>query len=618
MIGGMISTLRQRQNVLRLRLLAKHQNETQALRLSLRHERASRKAAEEKIAQLEKECLQLKESRSNGANLLHNQANLLRNQLEGLQLVNSRLSQTANDLTAANALLLKQVGELQHTNKQQSDKITNMGITLAWFYKQYFGRKTEKLQPEPTNQSSVGNSATTKTSASESQPQPEPEVQPKRKRGQQPDSPGHGRTNRSHLPVDEDFIEIPNCVCDVCLRPYSELPETDDSEVIEVTFQARIKRYRRKKYVSRCRCKGKKLVTAPAPAKLYPHTNIGSSLWAYLLAWRYLHGVPTNRILQQLALSKLPLSAGTITGGYKKIEGFLEILYRPIIAHCQSSTLWNADETTWRVFEDNDGTRSKKQWWFWLIASNDAVVYLLDKSRSKEIPNGFFTASSGVLMTDRLASYKSLSTTIKKAWCWVHVKRDFLKVFQGAGNLKDWAKVWLTDIGSLFALNHKRVQLWQSNQPCLEAHTAVENHIHKLKEYWQAQLQQPELLSQQKKVLNSLKNHWDGLILFLTDPHIPLENNRAERLLRNIVVSRKNSYGSGKEWAGMLAAKLFTIFQTWLINGLDPQALLLDYLNQCSLATGKPPPVPSSFLPWKMSEERKQTFSIPKTIKRPA
>jgi transposase len=72
------------------------------------------------------------------------------------------------------------------------------------------------------------------------------------------------------------------------------------------------------------------------------------------------------------------------------------------------------------------------------------------------------------------------------------------------------------------------------------------------------------------------------VLLSLVEAGLALHNNRAERLLRNAVILRKHSYGSGTEWAGSLAAKLFGLFQTWLINGLNPQALLLDYFEECS------------------------------------
>ena len=89
-------------------------------------------------------------------------------------------------------------------------------------------------------------------------------------------------------------------------------------------------------------------------------------------------------------------------------------------------------------------------------------------------------------------------------------------------------------------------------------------------------------------------------MLFVSDVRIPMDNNRAERLLRGAVILRKNSYGSGSAWAGNFAAKVLTLFHTWLANGLDPQALFLDFLTECSMNPGNPPGDLSPFLPWKI------------------
>jgi transposase len=129
-------------------------------------------------------------------------------------------------------------------------------------------------------------------------------------------------------------------------------------------------------------------------------------------------------------------------------------------------------------------------------------------------------------------------------------------------------------------------------------------------------LKSAKLHKEQKKTLLSLKRHWDGLTLFINDPRIPLHNNRAERLLRNAVILRKNSFGSGAEWSGHFAAKLFSIFQTWLINGLDPEALLLDFFDESS-KPGRAPPDPSDYLPWTMDAQRRLEFALPKSFQRP-
>lgn len=145
----------------------------------------------------------------------------------------------------------------------------------------------------------------------------------------------------------------------------------------------------------------------------------------------------------------------------------------------------------------------------------------------------------------------------------------------------------------------------------------MRQYVKEMEECFELVLKSKSLDPLQKKVLNSLEKHWQGLTLFLCDPRIPLHNNRAERLLRNSVILRKNSFGSGAEWSGKLAAKLFSIFQTCLINGLDPQTTLADYFNECSKTPGSPPEDVSQFLPWNMSHERKSAFALPKSYTPP-
>jgi transposase len=334
-----------------------------------------------------------------------------------------------------------------------------------------------------------------------------------------------------------------------------------------------------------------------------------------------LYGTPTNRILKDLALKGLGLSPGTVTGGLEIINALIEPLYAALKTKCQSEDLWNADETSWRVFEDNLGNRSKKKWWLWVMAGQKSVVYILDRTRSAAVPETFFGGSHGTLMTDRLGSYKTLMDSIAKAWCWVHVRRDFIKIFDGIPKLRSWARKWLFDIAQLFVLNHKRFALWSEGKDLGKAYRSAQAELTKHVEYlqgcWLSQLRKTSH-PEQKTVLNSLKNHWTGLTLFLKDPRIPLDNNRAERLLRGCVIQRKNSYGNGSEWSGQLSAKLFSIFQTWLINGLDPESMLLDYFNACSHAPGHPPPNIDKFLPWKMPPGLLLEFSLPKSYSRPA
>lgn len=495
------------------------------------------------------------------------------------------------------------IRKLEKDVSDRDKKIERLNKQLEWFRRQKFGRTTEKTRPEATEAQATDVEELEKSG---------------RKKGQQRGSKGHGRTDRSGVPVSETVpLEIPGgCKCPDCGKAYLKLSTTQDSALTEISLMLFQVMYQQSKYVSQCRCRGKKIVTAPPPPRLYPRTTIGNSLWVYLVVQKFLHGVPTNRTLKDLSLYGFSLAEGTVTGGLKMIDGLLEKLHEEIINHCRVADLWNADETTWRIFNAGE-----TKWWLWLIASNDAIAYILDPSRSKKVPSDFFAGSTGILMTDRLASYKSLKAEIRKAWCWVHVRRDFLNVYKSMPKLKKWANWWLEEIGALFALNEQRFRLWEQNKTLgtswKTAQEAVEMQVDRLRFRLQTELKSTQLHDEQGKILRSLKRHWDGLTIFVDDPRVPLHNNRAERLLRNAVILRKNSFGSGTQWAGDLAAKLFSIFQTWLINGLDPQAMLLDYFDECSKTPGRAPSDVSHFLPWTMSEERKLCFALPDSYKRP-
>ncbi len=69
-----------------------------------------------------------------------------------------------------------------------------------------------------------------------------------------------------------------------------------------------------------------------------------------------------------------------------------------------------------------------------------------------------------------------------------------------------------------------------------------------------------------------------------------MDNNTAERSLRNPVVGRKNYYGSGRVWSAYLAAMMFSVLQTMLLWGLNPHQWLsafLAFLQRCALVLSR-------------------------------
>ncbi len=72
--------------------------------------------------------------------------------------------------------------------------------------------------------------------------------------------------------------------------------------------------------------------------------------------------------------------------------------------------------------------------------------------------------------------------------------------------------------------------------------------------------------------------HWDALTLFLTDPHLPIDNNASERALRVAALGRKNFLFVGTDEAGENLAGLYSLIATCEANGVNPVDYLADVL----------------------------------------
>lgn len=437
-----------------------------------------------------------------------------------------------------------------------------------------------------------------------------PDSPPTRKRGHQPGAPGHGRRAHAQLPVHDESYELSSeeqC-CPRCGLPYSSFPGTEDSEMVEVKVKAYVRRIKRTRYKRTCTCPGLPMIlTAPGPPKLIPKGAYGDSVWIHILLDKFLFYRPTSRLLESLSLLGLEISQGTITDGLKRLAPLFEPVYQEIVKHNQQENHWHADETRWLVFTEVAG-KTGYRWYVWVFKSASTVVYILDQSRSSTVPKEHLQdARDAILSVDRYSAYKSFAKekdgSIRLSYCWSHVRRDFLNLAKTRSDQEMWAMDWVTQIERLYHLNHPRVEVLEEPELFAEADRHVREALVRMETLRDEQLGDKNLLAVRRKVLSSLNEHWDGLLIFVDHPEVPMDNNAAERALRGPVVGRKNFYGSGACWSGQLAVMAFTLFQTLLLWQVNPKTWLERYFRACAEHGGKPLEDVSGFLPWKMSAE---------------
>ena len=254
-------------------------------------------------------------------------------------------------------------------------------------------------------------------------------------------------------------------------------------------------------------------------------------------------------------------------------------------------------------------------WWLWVILGADTTVYLLDPSRGHEVPQSHFGPQAcGVLEVDRYSGYKAMaqvkSRLLLLAFCWAHVRRDFVGVGKSWSELTPWALTWLRRIRHLYQVNRERLQFPLDTAKFHEQDALLRQAVEAMRVQAVEELSDAKLRQPCRKVLESLQEHWSGLTRFVDAPHIPLDNNASERAGRGPAVARKNFYGSGSLWSGRLAAAMFSLLATLARWELNPRLWLTWYLGSCAAAGGKAPEDVAPFLPWNLSVERRATWAM--------
>ena len=441
------------------------------------------------------------------------------------------------------------------------------------------------------------------------------------RRGAQPGHRGHPRRDYSHLPVVEECVPLPaeGLVCPRCGKRAAMMSDSEDSEVLEIEVRAYRRRIRRRRYRWTCACDpARRTLVAPPPPRLIPKGQYGISIWVHVLLDKYASYRPTERLLGHLAEAGLDLAGGTVNDGLRRIEPMLQPIYQALCARNRQGDFHQADETRWPVLTVLDGKRGYG-WWLWVVLGVDTVVYLLDPSRGHEVPQSHLgMEASGVLEVDRYSAYKAMTPvkngSLQLAFCWAHVRRDFVAVGKSCTEWRPWALEWLGRIRQMYRVNRERLRHAPDSPEFHQQDASLRQAIHAMRAAAVGELSDPKLCQPRRKVLESLEEHWAGLVRFVDDPRIPMDNNASERAGRGPAVGRKNYYGSGSLWSGRLAAAMFSLLATLAHWKLNPRRWLTWYLESCAAAGGKAPENIQPFLPWNLSDERRVALGAPAPV----
>lgn len=435
---------------------------------------------------------------------------------------------------------------------------------------------------------------------------------PTAKRGAREGHPGHGRKIPA-LPEMEIIHEIPaESCCSLCNEPYEDTGLTEDSYEIHIETRLVRVKHKRKRAARTCTCSGLRFITATKPPQVIPKGMFSHAFLAHVLVMKYFFQVPLHRILAMLQMKGLAVNDSTLIGNFKALNDTLKPLYNRLVQINKEAKHWNVDETGWKIFAH---TKDKLNfnWWMWIFACKQTVVYLVDATRAGSVLlKHFGVDASGIVSSDRYSAYSLLSRLRKgliNAFCWAHFRRDFVKAGKEYKELKAWAQLWLGRILQVYRLNRQRMAVLGDPLLLPAAQSSLEQGLTQFLQQIELELKSPYLHDKKRTILKSARKNWAALTVFVAQPHVPMDNNRGERLLRLVALGRKNYYGCHAEWSGEFTAVCLTIMQTAAIHGLNIEAFMRYILDVLAVHQNEHPDM-DSLLPWNIPESKMQAYNM--------
>ncbi len=328
------------------------------------------------------------------------------------------------------------------------------------------------------------------------------------------------------------------------------------------------------------------LTRAPVPAAIVPKGKYSDEYLLEAMLRKYLHGMPFTRMLADFRAMGSDLEASTIGNLAQSFAAFFTVVYEAIRQQVLARPFVHVDETP---LPTQDGTRYL---WAW-VGGRQAFFHVGGRGGDelRAVLAGSCTdragdadpgehATIGFLMADGYAAYDGVAAErdITRLCCWAHGRRGFLLYEKDP-----FAADVIARIGALYRIERKAGN--DERDQLLSDEAAVAHRFRARQEQAVPLLADIHALlarhrdrylpgSGLRTAIDYLLDRWPCFTAYTQRGDLPIDNNQAERVIRPIVIGRKNWLFVGSEDATAWAAINHTIFESCRLARVEPRAYL--------------------------------------------
>jgi len=396
---------------------------------------------------------------------------------------------------------------------------------------------------------------------------------------------GHGR---QHLPpslerrrvvydLGEHERRCPHCQS--ALRPIGE----EISERLEyVPASCHVVEEACRKYACPRGCT---VVTASKPAAPIEKGLAGPGLLAHIAVSKFGDHLPLHRQEGILQRQGVELSRKTMCDWMRQCAELVSPLYERMKQRVLSSKVLQTDDTPVAVLDPAlPRTRTGRIWTYVGSPDHPYAVYDYTPNRSRDGPDAFLQDFRGFLQADAYSGYDHLyqdaERGVVEVACWAHARRRFYEA-QSSDVMR--STVMLAYIRLLYDVEREARDRKLSGDERRSLRQARSLPIlGDIRTYLETE--RPNVLPKSpggQAIAYTLSN-WNALVRYCTNGDLAIDNNRAERSLRGIVVGRKNWMFYGSDRGGCTAAVLTSLVASCKGLRIDPFAYLRDVFERIS------------------------------------
>lgn len=331
------------------------------------------------------------------------------------------------------------------------------------------------------------------------------------------------------------------------------------------------------------------VLIAPLPPRLIPKSYVGPGLLAHILDNKYEHHLPLYR--QEKIFRErygVDISRQSLCEWVGQAAWWLKPIYEEMRKGLIAAGYIQADETPIKVLDpDRPGKARSGYLWAYSKPGGD-VVFDWNLSRGQEAPEKFLKDFKGWLQTDGYKVYPSLAKDrageLKLAACWAHVRRNFFEAVKD-----DRRAAWIVgQIAHLYGVE-KSLRQTRAGPKLRQARRAAQAPMILERLRKALDIIRPGLLPESKlgQAVSYAINQWDGLVRYVEDGRLEIDNNLIENAIRPTAVGKKNFLFIGHPGAGWHSAVIYSILGSCRRHGINGFEYLRDVFSRLPGATTK-------------------------------